>query len=136
MEGLRVEDCAGDALLTSQILAESPIPVKLHIARDGLQAIMMLGGRTFKPDLVILDLNIPEISGHAVLARYHPKEVPVIVFSASRNEGDREQALALGAREYIQKPLDIQAFRDAVCGIIERWVVRKQGGAASRAATS
>jgi CheY-like chemotaxis protein len=67
-EALLVEDNAGDALLVGQALAECPIPVHLHIARDGEQALQILGDPEFKPDLIILDLNIPKISGYAVLA--------------------------------------------------------------------
>ena len=133
---LLVEDCAGDVLLTRTILAELPIPIKLQIARNGLQGLLMLGDREFKPDLVILDLSMPEVSGHSLLERYHPKDVPVVVFSSSWSETDKRQALALGARDYIHKPMDAQEFREAVRGMIERWVLRKGGDAASEATTS
>src|ERR1700680_4088081 len=56
-EVLLVEDNAGDALLIGQALAESPITVRLHIARDGEQALQIMGESDFKPDLIILDLN-------------------------------------------------------------------------------
>src|ERR1700722_9580803 len=67
-EVLLVEDNAGDALLVGQVLAEYPRPVHLRIARDGEQALQILGEPGFKPDLVILDLNIPRVSGYTVLA--------------------------------------------------------------------
>src|SRR5260370_17275411 len=85
-EVLLVEDNAGDALLIGQALAEYPTPVHLHIARDGEQALQMLEGPDFKPDLIILDLNIPKMSGYAVLGLYRPKKTPVVVFTASENE--------------------------------------------------
>ena len=122
-----VEDNAGDALLASQILAEAPMPVKLHIARDGAQALQMLSG-SLKPDVVILDLNLPEIDGLRMMERYHPVDVPFVVFSASRKESDKLLAKALGASEYVVKPTDLQAFRDALFGIVERWGGRKQNG--------
>ena len=122
-----VEDNAGDALLASQILAEAPVPVKLHIARDGAQALQMLSGE-LKPDVVILDLNLPEIDGLRMMERYHPVDVPIVVFSASRRESDKLLAKALGASEYVVKPSDLQAFRDALFGILERWGGRKQNG--------
>ena len=129
-----VEDNAGDTLLASQILAEAPVPVKLHIARDGAQALQMLSGG-LKPDVVILDLNLPEIDGLRMMERYHPVDVPIVVFSASRRESDKLLAKALGASEYIVKPTDLQAFREALFGIVERWGGRKQNGL-SGAATS
>lgn len=128
VEVLLIEDSAGDALLTRQTLADCPVPVNLHIARDGEQALQMLATPDFKPDLIILDLNIPRIPGLAVLQRYHPSEVPVVIFSSSWNDAEIQHALALGACEYVQKPMDIQAFTDAVCGIIQKWGVHNGGG--------
>jgi len=133
VEVLLVEDNAGDALLTSQILAEAPVPVKLHIARDGAQALQMLSGG-LKPHLVILDLNLPEVDGLHMMERYHPVDVPIVVFSASRKESDKLLAKALGASEYVLKPSDLQAFRDALLGIVERWGGRKQNGVTGAAA--
>jgi two-component system, chemotaxis family, response regulator Rcp1 len=106
-EVLLIEDNAGDVLLMGQVLAECRIPVHLHIARDGEQAMHMLGEPDFKADLIILDLNIPKISGHTLLSLYHPKNTPVVVFSASENEGDVGRAFSLGADEYVHKPIDL-----------------------------
>ena len=131
---LLVEDNAGDALLAGQILAEGPMPIKLHIARDGAQALQMLSG-SLKPDVVILDLNLPEMDGLRMMERYHPLDVPIIVFSASERESDKLLAKALGASEYVTKPTDLEAFRKAIWGIVERWGRRKQNGV-SGAATS
>jgi len=130
---LLVEDNAGDALLTSQTLAECPVPVHLHIARDGEQALMMLSSNDFTPDLIILDLNIPRIPGNVVLERYQGRGTPIVVFSSSWNEAEIQHALKLGAREFVQKPTDIQAFIDAVCGIIQKWGVQKEDGTATGA---
>ena len=122
---LFVEDSAGDALLTSQILAELPVPVKLTIARDGLQALGLLGEKSYKPDLIILDLNLPIVSGHVVLERNERKEIPVVVFSVAWNDIDVDRAFALGASEYMQKPMDLNAYKEAVCGMIDKWCLRK-----------
>jgi len=132
---LFIEDSAGDALLTGQIVAESPIPIKLVIARDGLQALTMLADPTFQPAIVILDLNIPLISGHVVLERNNRKEIPIVVFSVSDDPCDRERALALGAREYVQKPMSLDAYKKAVLGIIQKWVLPEENGAERAAAT-
>ena len=89
----------------------------------------MLADPNLKLDLIILDLNLPRITGLDVLERYHPKEIPVVVFTVSWRQTDREFALALGASEYIRKPSDLQAFTDAVCGITTKWAGRKGSGA-------
>jgi CheY-like chemotaxis protein len=120
-----VEDDTGEVLLIEEILAESPLPIKLHVARDGMEALLMLASCTFQPNLIIVDLNIPYISGHGVIQRFHPKDVPVVAFSSSVNDADRQRALALGAREYIQKPMDLRAYTDVVLGIVEKWAGRR-----------
>ena len=61
-----------------------------------------------------------------MLEKYDPKDIPVVVFTVSWRQTDRELALALGASEYIRKPSDLQAFTDAVCGIITKWAARKE----------
>jgi DNA-binding NtrC family response regulator len=121
VEVLLIEDNAGDTLLIGQILADCKLPVRLHIARDGEQALMMLADDHLKPALIVLDLNIPKISGNALLKRYKSRVVPVVVFSSSWNTEEIQEALSLGACQYVQKPTDIQAFTDAVCGMILKW---------------
>lgn len=121
VEVLLVEDNAGDALLTRQSLNECHSPVRLHIARDGEQALQILAERHFTPDVIILDLNIPRISGLSLLERFRDRDIPIVIFSSSWNQLEIDRALQLGAREFIKKPMDIQEFTDAVCGIVERW---------------
>lgn len=124
---LLVEDEAGDALLASQMLAEAPFPVRLHIARDGAQALQMLSDEAFKPSVVILDLNLPEINGFRLLERYHRADIPVVIFSASAKESDKLLAKSLGASEYVLKPTELDAFREAVWGMVERWGRNRTG---------
>jgi len=121
---LLVEDNPGDALLTDQALADCPIPVNLMIARDGEQALAMLSQHDYTPDLIILDLNIPKIPGHVLLQKYPPKQTPIVVFSAYWNDVDLDRAFALGVREYVQKPNDLETFKNAVCGMVQKWAVR------------
>jgi CheY-like chemotaxis protein len=125
IEILLVEDNAGDAFLIREVLRESLTPINLHVARDGMQALLMLAGYLAKPDLVILDLDMPNISGHAMLEKYHPNNVPIVVFSSSWNDSDAQYSLASGAREFVRKPTDLQAYRNAVSGMIEKWVAQK-----------
>lgn len=128
---LLVEDSVADTLLVQQVLASCPVALKLYVARDGEQALQMLTDPNLKPDLIILDLNLPRITGLGVLERYHPKDIPVVVFTSSWRQTDREFALVLGASEYIRKPVDLPAFTDVVCGIINKWAGRKQNAVVS-----
>src|ERR1700722_4053568 len=112
MEILLVEDNAGDAVLIRQILADASVPVNLHIVRDGEQALTMLSDADFQPALIILDLNTPRISGSVLLERWKAQKVPVVVFSSSLNDAERTRAMELGAREFVQKPTDVEAFSE------------------------
>jgi CheY-like chemotaxis protein len=127
-EVLLVEDNAGDALLIGQVLAEYPAPVHLRIARDGEQALQMLDEPGFMPDLIILDLNIPRISGYAVLASYRLRATPVVVFSASQNEADVDRVLSLGAKDFVRKPLDLDDYKTAVTQMVEKWASHNSAG--------
>jgi CheY-like chemotaxis protein len=120
-EVLFVEDSPGDALLTGHILAEAMLPVKLTIARDGALALTMLANQSFEPVLVILDLNLPNLSGFDVLEQNPRKEIPVVIFSASMNQADMDRAFELGAAAYTHKPMDLEAYRDAVLAMIDLW---------------
>jgi DNA-binding response OmpR family regulator len=123
MEILLVEDNAGDAMLIRQVLAQASVHVNLHIARDGDQALSMIDDLRFDPALIILDLNIPRIPGSALLERWRSMRIPIVVFSSSLNDAERTRAMQLGAREFIEKPTDLEAFSDAVCGIVQRWTI-------------
>ncbi len=131
---LFVEDEAGDILLTRQVLSESSTPVNLRVARDGEQAVTILADPEFRPDLVILDLNIPKISGHQLLEQCKLGSAPVVVFSSSWNEADMRRSLELGAREYVRKPLDIDDFSRAIRSMIQKWA-KPMSGEANTAAT-
>jgi DNA-binding response OmpR family regulator len=121
MEILLVEDNAGDAVLIRQILADAAVPVNLHIVRDGEQALTLLSDAHFQPALIILDLNIPRISGTVLLERWKSQNIPVVVFSSSLNDAERTRVLELGALEFVQKPTDLEAFAAAVSGIVRRY---------------
>jgi len=96
IELLVVDDNAAETFLLFYALEDCPMPVKFHFAKDGQEALQMLRERTF--DLVILDLNLPGMSGYDVLEQCDPKGVPVVVFSVSSDEEDARRALELGAR--------------------------------------
>jgi DNA-binding NtrC family response regulator len=136
VEVLLVEDNAGDTLLIQQTLAEGSIPVRVHVARDGEQALQMLDDPEFNPDLIILDLNIPRIPGSAVLERYHSKRTPIVIFSSSWNEAEISRAMELGAREFAQKPTDLDAFGSVVCQMVEKWALREEADGTASGSSS
>jgi len=117
---LVVDDNAAETLLLMYALEECSRPVKLHFAKDGTEGLKMLGERTF--DLVILDLNLPGLSGYDVLEQCDPGRTPVVVFSVSSNPTDAQRALDLGAREFVHKPDDIDSYKEAVLRMIAKWV--------------
>ena len=81
----------------------------------------MLSERAF--DLVILDLNLPGLSGFDFLEQCDPTRIPVVMFSVSSNPEDAKRALELGAREFVRKPVGLEAYRRAVLTMIEKWVL-------------
>jgi CheY-like chemotaxis protein len=123
VEVLLVEDNTGDVIVIRRALYECPVPVNLHIARDGEQALLMLTNPYFKPDLIILDLNIPKTTSTALLQRWRVEVAPVVVFSSTTNPTEKERCLALGAREFVSKPMDLDEFNETVCRIVGKWAV-------------
>ena len=115
---LLVEDNAGDVLAIRQLLAA--LPIRISVARDGEQAIQLLEDSEYKPDLIILDLNIPKVPGLAVLERCKPT-APVVVFTSSANPAESQRAKELGASEFVQKPYDLDEFAQVVMRMIEVW---------------
>jgi DNA-binding response OmpR family regulator len=121
---LLIEDDPGDTRLVEEALKTCPVPVQLTVAADGETALSLLTKEEVKPDLVILDLSIPKVPGLSVLEQYQPKgKPPIVVFSSTWGQIDIQRALALGAREVVHKPMDVQAFIDAVCGMVRRWAL-------------
>lgn len=127
IEVLYVEDSAGDVLLTRHILAELLQPVKLTVATDGEQALAILADEQFTPALIILDLNLPKVSGFEVLSQNSRKDIPVVIFSASMRTSDMERTLVLGAKEYVHKPMDMPGYRDAVLAMVRNWATPSGG---------
>lgn len=112
--------------ITKQILSEFLQPVKVSIARDGKQALAMLADERFQPDMIILDLSLPVLSGYDVLERNPRKDIPIVIFSATMQTSDVERTLSLGAKEYIHKPMDMVGYRNAVLGMVRNWAMPQQ----------
>ncbi len=116
---LLVEDNPSDVLLIREALRRCPVPADVVIAYDGEQALVSLA--KFRPDLIVLDLNLPRLSGLGVLrALKDASGIPVAVFTGSDVPEDRKAALELGASEYLTKPGDFEGYMSAICGILQR----------------
>ena len=117
---LIVEDSLADVyLMTEALTTDCPITVELTAVKDGFEAESLLtSGPQF--DLVILDLNLPKMSGLELLKKHKPS-APVVVFSCSWNKSDAERAISFGAKEFVRKPLTYEAYVSAVCDIVTRW---------------
>jgi CheY-like chemotaxis protein len=122
---LIVEDNIADIVLMCEALQEfCASPVEIITAADGGEAFTLLSeGAVF--DVVILDLNLPKVSGHAFLERYKPSYPPIAVFTSSWNDDEAKRALALGAREVVHKPTSYEEYVQAVCGMVMRWGVKR-----------
>ena len=121
-EVLLIEDSPGDVLMVRQALAAVSLPIRVRVALDGEQAIQIMSGGDFQADVIILDLNLPKVSGFSILQRTRPT-VPVVVFSSSSNALDRQRSLELGAREFVQKPSDLDEYRQVVSNIVRTWAM-------------
>jgi CheY-like chemotaxis protein len=131
IEILLVEDNLGDARLTEEALKEGKVRNNLHHAKDGVEAMQFLlreGEHKDKPrpDLVLLDLNLPRKDGREVLAdmRKNPdlKTIPVVVLTTSEAEQDVVRTYELCANCYITKPVDLEKFITIVRSIEDFWL--------------
>lgn len=120
---LYVEDEDAAVFLFETTLQDLGSDIQFHRVADGEQAISFLtkaeGYRDAPtPGLILLDLNLPKLSGLQVLARIQSDEqlrsIPVVIFSSSSLPADRRRALALGATEYIVKPASLDSFVEVV----------------------
>ncbi|MBM3999661.1 MAG: response regulator [Planctomycetes bacterium] len=130
---LLAEDDPGDQELTRRALQDDVLLVDLQIVDDGEQALDYLHRRgpyseecrAPTPDLILLDLNMPRINGREVLQhlKRDPElsRIPVVVLTTSQQEADILRSYDLGCNSYIQKPVDIDQFVDAVRQLGKYW---------------
>jgi two-component system, chemotaxis family, response regulator Rcp1 len=120
---LYVEDDDAAFLAMQLTLREAQAGIDLHRAVDGEQALAFVRKKgTYehvpRPDLIVLDLNLPKRSGMEVLAELKGDEslrsIPVIMFSSSRREVDEDRSLRMGAQEYLTKPSSLEGFVETV----------------------
>lgn len=130
IEILLVEDNPGDAELILDELSEKKLRNRVHLAEDGQEALDFFNKTgKFKerptPDIVLLDLNLPKVSGHEVLSFIKNSEefrrIPVIVLTSSEADADILKSYDLQANSYIQKPVDLDKFLTIVRAIENFW---------------
>jgi CheY-like chemotaxis protein len=130
IEVLLVEDNPGDVRLTKEAMRESKVIVNLSVAPDGEEALAFLRKQgkhqsAPRPDLILLDLNLPKKDGREVLAEIKVdddlRRIPVVVLTTSRAEEDILRTYNLHANCFITKPVDLDQFITVVGSISEFW---------------
>jgi CheY-like chemotaxis protein len=131
IEILLVEDNPGDVRLTREALADNKIRNTLHVVADGVQALAFLRRQgkhatVPRPDLILLDLNLPKKDGREVLAEIkgngNLRRIPVVVLTTSGAEEDILKAYDLNANCYVTKPVNLDSFIKVVKSIESFWV--------------
>jgi two-component system, chemotaxis family, response regulator Rcp1 len=131
MEILLVEDNAADILLMEEALQEGPVPNRLSIARDGDEALDFLRrhgrhARAPRPDLILLDLNLPKKDGREVLAEVKADSallrIPVVILTTSESREDILRSYELHANCYITKPVALDGFLEVIRAIEDFWL--------------
>lgn len=143
VEILLVEDNPADVELTLHALRQDHVANRIHVVRDGEEALDFLfvrgdyRDRSLEPllKLVLLDLKLPKVDGLEVLreVKTNPrtKVIPVVVLTSSREEKDLVESYHLGVNSYIQKPVDFGQFRDVVKKLSLYWLLVNQPPPAS-----
>ena len=130
IEILLVEDNPGDVRLTQEALKAGKVANHLHVVKDGEEALLFLRGEGQycekpKPDLILLDLNLPKKDGREVLAdiKQDPNlhRIPVVVLTTSRADEDIGRAYKLNCNCYVTKPVDFEQFIKVVKSIEDFW---------------
>jgi CheY-like chemotaxis protein len=128
---LLVEDNPGDVRLTIEALKEAKVLNKLTVVKDGIEALLLLRrqgqhAHAARPDLILLDLNLPKKDGREVLAEIKAddklKHIPVVILTTSQDEQDVLKSYNLYANCYITKPVDLDQFIKVVKSIEDFWL--------------
>jgi CheY-like chemotaxis protein len=131
IEVLLVEDSPGDVRLTREALKDAKVHISLHIATDGIEAMAFLertGSHVNapRPDLILLDLNLPKKDGREVLKEIKEspslRTIPVVILTTSSSDADVLQSYQLHANCYISKPVDLDGFLKVVQSIDNFWL--------------
>ena len=130
---LLVEDSPGDVRLTQEAFREANPAVALHVASDGVEAMAFLRregthANAPRPDLILLDLNLPKMDGREVLAHIKEddnlKTIPTVILTTSDAEADIVKCYQLQANCYLSKPVQLDAFEILVKSIDDFWMTK------------
>lgn len=131
IEILLVEDNPGDVRLTEEALKEGKVLNSMHVAKDGIEALSFLHKEgkyadAVRPDLILLDLNMPKKDGREVLAEIKHDEklrrIPVVILTTSEAEEDIVKTYDSHANCYITKPVDLDQFIKVIKSIEDFWL--------------
>src|SRR5450631_597430 len=132
---LLVEDSPGDVLLTQEAFREANGSIQLHVTTDGVEAMAFLRqegvhARAARPDIILLDLNLPRMNGREVLAHIkrdeNLKTIPTVILTTSEAEADVLKSYQLQANCYLSKPVQLSVFESLVMSINEFWLTKAQ----------
>ena len=132
IEVLLVEDSPGDVRLTQEAFRDANSTVHLHVATDGVEAMSFLKQENHahapRPDLILLDLNLPKMDGREVLAHIKEDEslktIPTVILTTSAAEADIVKSYQLQANCYLSKPVQLDAFESLVKSISDFWLTK------------
>jgi CheY-like chemotaxis protein len=130
---LLVEDSPGDVRLTQEAFREANGAIHLHVATDGVEAMAFLRREGFhalapRPNIILLDLNLPKMDGHEVLALIKEdaslKMIPTVILTTSEAEVDIVKSYQLQANCYLNKPVQLDVFEGQVRSINDFWLTK------------
>lgn len=134
VEVLLVEDSPGDVRLTREAFRDAQVSIRLHVASDGEEAMAFLrreghdNAHAPRPDLILLDLNLPKMDGREVLIQIKEdpdlKTIPTVILTTSDAEVDILKSYELQANAYLSKPVQLDAFDSLVKSIGDFWVTQ------------
>ena len=130
---LLVEDSPGDVRLMQETFREADTSVELHVTIDGAEAMAFLKREgayihAQRPDLILLDLNLPKMDGREVLTQIKAddslKMIPTVILTTSESEADISKSYQLQANCYLSKPVQLDAFENLVRSITDFWLTK------------
>lgn len=130
---LLVEDSPGDVRLTQEAFRDANGAIEMHVASDGVEAMAFLRREGIhsdapRPDLILLDLNLPKMDGREVLAHIKEsdelKTIPTVILTTSEAEADIVKSYQLRANCYLSKPVQLDAFESLVKSINDFWLTK------------
>jgi chemotaxis family two-component system response regulator Rcp1 len=133
IEVLLVEDSPGDVRLTREAFRDANSTIHLHVAADGVEAMAFLRregnhANAPRPDLILLDLNLPKMDGREVLAHIKDDEglktIPTVILTTSDSEVDIAKSYQLQANCYLVKPVQLDNFENLVKSINDFWLTK------------